>query len=150
MNVLNTTHGFWDYSVTFNFANGAPDLSRLLLVPIGLASGTTATVSEQGQLVGEYNFGGFTSTTLYNSGTQTFSSQNDHNSANTGWALFQFAQSDGPFTSLNLDLHQLTGDGIGFTLAYVDQTTTPEPGTIALFGSGVLGLGGLLRRRLLG
>jgi len=26
--------------------------------------------------------------------------------------------------------------------------TTPEPGTLALFGSGILGLGGLLRRRL--
>jgi PEP-CTERM motif len=29
-------------------------------------------------------------------------------------------------------------------------STTPEPGTLALFGSGVVGLGGLLRRRLLG
>ncbi len=27
---------------------------------------------------------------------------------------------------------------------------TPEPGSLALFGSGILGLGGLLRRRLLG
>jgi hypothetical protein len=27
---------------------------------------------------------------------------------------------------------------------------TPEPGTLMLLGSGVLGLGGLLRRRLLG
>ena len=27
---------------------------------------------------------------------------------------------------------------------------TPEPGTLALFGSGIVGLGGLLRRRLLG
>ena len=28
--------------------------------------------------------------------------------------------------------------------------STPEPGTLALFGSGVVGLGGLLRRRLRG
>ena len=28
--------------------------------------------------------------------------------------------------------------------------STPEPGTLALFGSGVIGLSGLLRRRLLG
>lgn len=101
-------------------------------------------------LVGEYTFGGVTSTTLYNSGTQTFSSLADHDVRNTGWALFQFAQADGPFTTLNLDLHQEPGDGIGFTLGYVNQGSTPEPGTLALFGSGIVGLGGMLRRRLLG
>ena len=30
------------------------------------------------------------------------------------------------------------------------QSPAPEPGTLALFGSSVLGLGGILRRRLLG
>ena len=36
-----------------------------------------------------------------------------------------------------------------FTVGF-NGGTTPEPSSLALFGSGVLGLGGLLRRRLLG
>ncbi|MGB8885849.1 MAG: PEP-CTERM sorting domain-containing protein [Candidatus Korobacteraceae bacterium] len=38
-----------------------------------------------------------------------------------------------------------------FTLSYIETTTsgtTPEPGSIMLFGSGVLGLAGILRRQL--
>jgi PEP-CTERM motif len=37
-----------------------------------------------------------------------------------------------------------------FTLTGGSGDTTPEPSSLALFGSGVLGLGGLLRRRFLG
>ena len=37
-----------------------------------------------------------------------------------------------------------------FTLTGGNGGTTPEPSSLALFGSGVLGLGGLLRRRFLG
>ncbi len=37
-----------------------------------------------------------------------------------------------------------------FTLTGGSGGTTPEPSSLALFGSGVLGLGGLLRRRFLG
>jgi hypothetical protein len=41
-----------------------------------------------------------------------------------------------------------------FTLSYIETTTTtssgttPEPGSIMLFGSGILGLAGILRRKL--
>jgi PEP-CTERM motif len=35
-----------------------------------------------------------------------------------------------------------------FTLTGVHNGTTPEPGSIILFGSGILGLAGILRRRL--
>src|SRR5271165_3548508 len=93
LNVYNNSgNGNWDY--TFTFENGAPDLSKLIVVPVGLAVGTTAQINEQGSLVGEYGFGGTTSTTLYNPATMTFSSQGNHDQLNTGWALFQLDQSD--------------------------------------------------------
>lgn len=50
----------------------------------------------------------------------------------------------------------LTSSDLGPNAQQVDlmlfnvATPTPEPGTLALLGSGVLGLGGLLRRRLVG
>lgn len=147
-NVLNTSQSNWDYKVTFSFLNGAPDLSRLLVAPIGLAYGTTATIDQQGSLVGEYSFGGTTSTTLYNPGTMTFSSANDHDPKNTGWALFQLDQSDGPISSVSLAFDQVPGDGVGFTLGYTSPV--PEPGSLLLLGSGIIGLGGLLRRQILG
>lgn len=147
LNVLNTGQANWDYKVTFSFLNGAPDLSRLLVVPVGLAYGTTATIDQQGSLVGEYSFGGTTSTTLYNPGTMTFSSADDHDPKNTGWALFQLDQSDGPISSVSLAFDQVPGDGVGFTLGYTNPV--PEPGSLLLLGSGIVGLGGLLRHRIL-
>ena len=148
LNVYNTSLGNWDYTVTFNFQNGPPDLSRLILVPVGLSVGTTATVNEQGNLVGEYNFGGFTSTTLYTPSAMTFSSAGDGDYRNTGWALFQLDQSDGNISSLSLSFDQVSGDGVGFTLGYTSQA--PEPSDLMLFGSGILGIAGVLRRRLVG
>ena len=145
LNVLNTSQGNWNYKVTFSFLNGAPDLSKLIVVPVGLARGTTARIDQQGSLVGEYSFGGITSTTLYNPGTQTFSSQGNGDPFNTGWALFQLNQSDGPISSLSLGVNQISGDGIGFTLGYASET--PEPGTLMLLGTGVAGLFGVMRRR---
>lgn len=95
LNVYNTSGSNIDYAVTFTFENGAPDLSRLIVDPVGLAYGTTATINEQGSLVGEYSFGGSTSTTLYDPSTMTFSSADNGDPLNTGWALFQLARSDG-------------------------------------------------------
>ena len=43
-----------------------------------------------------------------------------------------------------------TGNPIPSESFTIDGTSTPEPYSIALFGSGVLGLGGVLRRRLMG
>jgi hypothetical protein len=89
LNVLNNSGGNWNYAVTFTFQNGAPDLSRRIVDPVGLAYGATATINQQGSLVGEYSFGGVTSTTLYNPSTTTFSSADNGDPKNTGWALFQ-------------------------------------------------------------
>jgi hypothetical protein len=40
-----------------------------------------------------------------------------------------------------------SGDFIAFDFFQLNGTTTPEPGTIALFGSGLVGLAGVLRRK---
>ena len=40
------------------------------------------------------------------------------------------------------------GNDLAFTLTIGNQTTTPEPGTLFLLGSGVLGLAGAIRRKL--
>jgi len=145
LNVLNTQPTNINYTVTFSFLNGAPDLSKLIVVPVGLARGTTAQIDQQGSLVGEYSFGGTTSTTLYNSGTMTFSSMGDHDPFNTGWALFQLNQSDGAISSVSLAFNQIPGDGVGFTLGY----QAPEPSTLVLLGTAVAGLAGVMRRRFM-
>lgn len=148
LNVLNTSQSNWDYKVTFTFLeSNTPDLSRLLVVPVGLAYGTTATIDQQGSLVGEYSFGGKTSTTLYDSNTMTFSSKDDEDYKNTGWALFQLDSSDdnGMVHSVSLTFDQIPGDGVGFTLGYTNPV--PEPGSLLLLGSGIVGLAGLLRHR---
>jgi len=60
------------YQFNFTFLSGAPNPADLYFVVDGLAYGTTATVSQAGNLVGEYTFppsifypGGPSSTTLY-------------------------------------------------------------------------------------
>jgi PEP-CTERM motif-containing protein len=152
LNVYNTSPGNWDYTVTFTFESGAPDLNKLIVDPIGLALGTTATINEPGSLVGEYTFPGPppTSTTVYTPGLHggTFSSAANGDLLNTGWALFKLDSSDGSISSVSLTFDQISGDGVGFTLGYASPA--PEPTSLALFGSGILGLGGLLRRRFLG
>ena len=120
-NIFNTHGGFQDYVLTFNFQNGPPDVSRLLLIVVGLAGNTTATVSAPGSLVGEFHFPpplpGGTSTTLING--MVLSSKNDGDPVNTGWALYQ---PTGAFTSLTVNMHQQAGDGVGWTLAYAEPT----------------------------
>jgi len=48
-----------------------------------------------------------------------------------------------------LSLEQLAKRGIGGAFDVLGGGTgTPEPGTLVLLGSGLLGLGGMVRRRL--
>ena len=136
-NILNTTGAPEQYQFNFNFQSGTPNPADLELVVVGLAVGTTATVSQPGILSGEYTFpaSGFypfgPSSTTSLSG-QTFSSIGNGDLVNTGWALYQ---ASGSFTNLSLRVNQVNGDGIGFTLGYV-----PEPSTICLLGIGAVGL----------
>jgi hypothetical protein len=121
-NIVNRTTAFQDYSISFEFLDGAPDTSRLYLIVTGLHADSTATVSEPGVLLGELDFGTL-STTLLNG--QVLSSANDGATFNTGWAIYQ---PSGAFTSFDIDMHQFQGDGLGWTFAYA----VPEPNSSLL------------------
>jgi hypothetical protein len=137
-----------DYTITFTFLDGAPDSSRLLLVVVGLAVGTTATVSTSpasspGNLLGEYHFpppptGGSSTTML---GGSVLSSGNDGDPKNTGWALYQ-PQTTATLASLSVTMHQAPGDGVGWTLAYIcEGQAEPIP---TLSGAALIFLGTLI------
>ena len=55
-------------------------------------------------------------------------------------------ENSGPSTAYENTLGSIPSEA--FTLTGVQDDTTPEPSSIMLFGSGVLGLAGVLRRRL--
>jgi hypothetical protein len=142
------------YTLGFDFLNAAPDLSDLYLVVAGLADsndggGTTATLTSTNDvpsLVGE-DHGPYanspSSTTLLSvaTGAWTYSSIGDGDPVNTGWSLTQF--SGAAFTSLDLNVDQAPGDGIGFSVGYV-----PEPGSAGLLCVAAFGLLNRRRRRL--
>jgi hypothetical protein len=119
-----------DYRITFTFLGVAPDASRLFLVVAGLAVGTTATVatsptSSAGSLAGEYTIAGLTSTSKTDLTGSTLSSHGDGDQVNTGWALYQTPPA-AVFSSLSVDMHQVSGDGVGWTLAYACCVTPPS------------------------
>jgi hypothetical protein len=127
------------YKVTFELIAPiapAPDPKKLVLVISGLASTTTATVSQPVSLSGELQVpatgGLLTSPTVSNTtGTTTVVSSGASTGTdpkNTGWALFQ---TDGPVNlvgsvpTLSVTFDQEAGDGIGFTLGYADKVIDP-------------------------
>jgi PEP-CTERM motif len=57
-------------------------------------------------------------------------------------------QNNGPSTAYENTLGSIPSEA--FTLGGTTDTTTPEPSSIMLFGSGILGVFGVLRRRLIG
>jgi len=145
--------GTIDYTITFTFLDGPPDASKLLLVVAGLANGTTATVTTSpitspGTLLGEFHFPpplpGGSSTT--NQAGNVLSSANDGDPVNTGWALYR--PQSAALTSVSVQMHQVGGDGLGWTLAYVcDPAQTPAMSLPALMLlGGVLALVALKSR----
>lgn len=76
----------------------------------------------------------------------------DHNfiSLNPNWTItenFVFAHGVTEFAAQELNF-QMDNPGLEFQLVGSPVSTTPEPSTLAMFGTGLLGLIGALRRRL--
>jgi hypothetical protein len=77
----------------------------------------------------------------------TFSANGDSNGL-TGTGLFLGAYNDSPFYAVQFDVVDQFGlNDVAIGTTWVN--TTPEPGTLVLFGTSVLGLAGYLRRRFL-
>jgi len=55
-------------------------------------------------------------------------------------------ENDGPSMAQQSSLGPIGSEA--FNIYGTTQTTTPEPGTLVMFASGILGLGGVLRRKL--
>jgi len=133
------------YTLSFDFISGTPNLSDLFLVVAGLAGtsaggGTTATlapIKDIPSLVGE-DHGPYanspSSTTLLSqtTGGWVYSSIGDGDPVNTGWSLTQF--TGGPITSIDLDVDQIPGDGIGFSVGYVPEPASTGVLMVAAFG----------------
>src|SRR5271157_2637394 len=126
LHFYNTSASTNKYKITFYFdAVSAPNTSDLFVVVLGLANGTTATVSPgTGTNVGEYTLpetGLYSSTSKTAFKNGTFSSGWYQGSGtdpkNTGWDLYQPPKSKN-LRVLSLDVTQLPGDGMGFTLGY--------------------------------
>jgi hypothetical protein len=151
---INNQNGFDEqYTLSFDFISGTPNLSDLFLVVAGLAGssaggGTTATLTSTKDipsLVGE-DHGPYanspSSTTLLSqtTGGWVYSSIGDGDPVNTGWSLTQFTGA--PITSLDLNVNQIPGDGIGFSVGYV-----PEPASTGVLLVAAFGLLNRRRRR---
>jgi uncharacterized repeat protein (TIGR03803 family) len=151
-----------DYTVTFTFLGGPPDISRLFLDVAGLYDTSTATVSQPGYLAGEYqvpipNCGGcgsgpdISAVTLLDNTTEapgvpgaaglTLSSAYDPagiyqgvgDQRNTGNALFQVTTNVAANT-LTLTMNQAVGDGLGLSLAY---ETNPCPPLVTYYPTNI-------------
>ena len=117
-----------DYTVTFTFLDGPVDPSRLILVVVGLAAATTATITTNpptapGTLLGEFEFPTPSSTTVITG--NVLSSANDGDPVNTGWALYR--PQAAPLTSVSVHMNQAGGDGVGWTLSYLCEPAVVEP-----------------------
>ena len=74
------------------------------------------------------------------------------NDATQSWDVPNGGISGGPatcnFRQSGINYGDCGRGGESFTLTGQSQSTTPEPSSILLFGSGILGLAGVLRRKL--
>ena len=122
------------YDVTFEFLNGVPDSSRLILAVTGLLSTSKATLSTPATWIGELTIPANqlnncpwegsgcpngTAPTKFTSGTtfgSNYSSTPGTDGRNTGWALVHPQINS---TKMTLSFDHEGGDGLGWSLGYL-------------------------------
>ena len=113
-------------------------------------------LSQIGAQIQADSYGAFTAQIdAYHDGTLLASFQASGFSNNNGDGSAIFLGVDDTQREINMIVYSIvscTSDCNDFAINDISVSTgaTPEPGTLALFGSGVLGLSGLLRQRLRG
>ena len=115
--------------------------------PTGVVFNTP--VSAAGAQVQADFFGAFTATVCDQNGN-CFSEAGNSNSNGDGSAIFIGIANDPGISFLTFSVVDVNGNNdlaIG-TVSFQNGSTTPEPGTLIMLGSGVLGLAGVLRRKI--
>ena len=140
---VNTTHpdGYYTYRTTFSLSGFNPATAAITGF---LAADNAADVYLNGALVAHvYAAGGYTFTPTSFS-QQAFSINKGFGAGqNTlDFVVYNEVQATGNPTGLRVAM-----SGTADKLALIDPIATPEPATLAVFGFGLVGLTGYLRRR---
>ena len=70
------------------------------------------------------------------------------NATDSGGNPVYWDENSGPSTAYENSVGSIASEAFTITGTYNEVETTPEPSSIMLFGSGILGLAGVLRRKL--
>jgi hypothetical protein len=145
---------YWDSS--------APSPSSDLLTTVDMQLGTTSFGGSTQTLSGGTNtflstnqFGyslyqadfSFTDIPWVGAGFITLSNACTNSGCSVSTPIY-WDENSGPSTAYENTLGSIPSEA--FTLSGTRDTTTPEPSSIVLFGSGILGVFGVLRRKLMG
>jgi hypothetical protein len=120
-------------------------------VPTGIVSTFDTGVVGVGAFIQANFYGPFSATiSLFDQNSNFLGAftANGVSNGNVGTALFIGAYGVGDIFAAQFDVVDLNGNE-DFSIGQMNMNTTPEPGTLVLFGSSALGLAGYLRRRFL-
>jgi len=120
--------------------------------PTGIVATFDTGLYAAGAYIQSNFYGPFTATvTLFDSSFLSLGSftAGGYSNGNPGTGLFIGGVDNVPFWAIQFDVIDQFGQE-DFAIGQMNINTTPEPGTLVLFGTSALGLAGYLRRRFKG
>lgn len=138
-----TSYSFWLGSsvptITFQVYQG--DVSQGFGTPL-----FTRTLSGLGP--GEVTVSDINVATIAGMGYSIYMDLNGYSDDSVMWGLDAYDDGSGEWGYSDKGVSRIDRDDTGF-IAVFGQPSTPEPGTLVLFGSGILGIAGMMRRKLM-